>query len=72
LKALLGLGIALSLTIIGTITLKNLAQAPPSALAQAPPVVSEIRGVWLTNVASGVLFSPWGVSRALGITHKLK
>lgn len=26
---------------------------------------TEIRGVWLTNVASGVLFAPWGVNRAL-------
>lgn len=25
----------------------------------------EIRGVWLTNVASGVLFTPWGIHRAL-------
>lgn len=65
LKALLGLGIALSLTIIGTITLPDLGQKPPSALAQASAVEYEIRGVWLTNVASGVLFSPWGVRRAL-------
>ncbi|MCG6136778.1 MAG: family 10 glycosylhydrolase [Nostoc sp. LLA-1] len=26
---------------------------------------TEIRGVWLTNVASGVLFVPWGINRAL-------
>ncbi|WP_138505903.1 glycoside hydrolase family 10 protein [Nostoc sp. PA-18-2419] len=26
---------------------------------------TEIRGVWLTNVASGVLFLPWGINRAL-------
>ncbi|MEH2067270.1 MAG: glycoside hydrolase family 10 protein [Nostoc sp.] len=26
---------------------------------------TEIRGVWLTNVASGVLFFPWGINRAL-------
>jgi uncharacterized lipoprotein YddW (UPF0748 family) len=25
----------------------------------------EIRGVWMTNVASGILFTPWGISRAL-------
>ena len=65
LKALLGLGIALSLTMLGQITPPDLAQASPSALAQTPPVANEIRGVWLTNVASGVFFSPWGVSRAL-------
>ncbi|MCT7950452.1 family 10 glycosylhydrolase [Ancylothrix sp. C2] len=34
--------------------------------SQIPPTSSpEIRGVWLTNVASGVLFVPWGVHRAL-------
>ncbi|MEO0886629.1 MAG: family 10 glycosylhydrolase [Cyanobacteria bacterium J06648_10] len=27
---------------------------------------SEIRGVWITNVASSVMFSPWGISRAIG------
>lgn len=26
---------------------------------------TEIRGVWLTNVASGVLFVPWGIDRAI-------
>ncbi|NES87497.1 MAG: family 10 glycosylhydrolase [Moorea sp. SIO2B7] len=34
-----------------------------------PPISSspstELRGVWLTNVASGVLFSPWGINKAL-------
>lgn len=29
------------------------------------PATSEIRGVWLTNVASGVLFIPWGINRAI-------
>ncbi|HEY9800670.1 MAG TPA: glycoside hydrolase family 10 protein [Leptolyngbyaceae cyanobacterium] len=29
------------------------------------PATTEIRGVWLTNVASGVLFVPWGVNRAI-------
>ncbi|BAY15629.1 hypothetical protein NIES21_14470 [Anabaenopsis circularis NIES-21] len=28
-------------------------------------IVTEIRGVWLTNVASGVLFVPWGIDRAI-------
>ncbi|MBW4643956.1 MAG: glycoside hydrolase family 10 protein [Goleter apudmare HA4340-LM2] len=31
----------------------------------SPPTTTEIRGVWLTNVASGVLFVPWGINRAL-------
>ncbi|MBD2360131.1 glycoside hydrolase family 10 protein [Anabaena minutissima FACHB-250] len=29
------------------------------------PTTTEIRGVWLTNVASGVLFVPWGIERAV-------
>lgn len=29
-----------------------------------PPTKNEIRGVWLTNVASGVLYVPWGIDRA--------
>lgn len=29
------------------------------------PASTEIRGVWLTNVASGVLFTPWGVHLAM-------
>ncbi|MDZ7957137.1 MAG: glycoside hydrolase family 10 protein [Aulosira sp. DedQUE10] len=31
----------------------------------SPPTTTEIRGVWLTNVASGVLFVPWGINRAV-------
>ncbi|MBD2340149.1 glycoside hydrolase family 10 protein [Calothrix sp. FACHB-156] len=31
----------------------------------SPPTTTEIRGVWLTNVASGVLFVPWGIDRAI-------
>jgi uncharacterized lipoprotein YddW (UPF0748 family) len=30
-----------------------------------PTTATEIRGVWLTNVASGVLFVPWGINRAV-------
>ncbi len=26
---------------------------------------TEIRGVWITNVASGILFTPWGIPRAI-------
>ncbi len=29
------------------------------------PGQSEIRGVWITNVASSVLFAPWGITRAV-------
>lgn len=31
----------------------------------------EIRGVWLTNVSSGVLFSPWGINRAISQLSQL-
>lgn len=32
---------------------------------QISSLTTEIRGVWLTNVASGVLFLPWGIDRAI-------
>ena len=35
------------------------------------PIKEEIRGVWITNVASGVLFSPWGIPRALNQLAKM-
>ncbi|MGB3291567.1 MAG: family 10 glycosylhydrolase, partial [Phormidesmis sp.] len=35
------------------------------AAKTALPASSEIRGVWITNVASSVLFSPWGIARAM-------
>jgi uncharacterized lipoprotein YddW (UPF0748 family) len=34
---------------------------PPASL----PTSTELRGVWLTNVSSGVFFVPWGVNRAI-------
>ncbi|HYW22284.1 MAG TPA: glycoside hydrolase family 10 protein [Nodularia sp. (in: cyanobacteria)] len=33
---------------------------------------TEIRGVWLTNVASGVLFLPWGINRAINQLSALR
>lgn len=40
--------------------------AGSSTYSQIPPSTdSELRGVWLTNVTSGVLFAPWGINRAL-------
>ena len=35
------------------------------ATPQIKPASTELRGVWLTNVTSGVLFVPWGINRAL-------
>jgi uncharacterized lipoprotein YddW (UPF0748 family) len=37
----------------------------PVSSQSTKPLTTEIRGVWLTNVASGVLFVPWGINRAL-------
>ncbi len=56
----IGLGIAIAF---------NLAQVTP---IQAPPKITELRGVWLTNVASGVFYSPWGIDRALSQLAQLK
>ena len=35
-------------------------------------IPNEVRGVWLTNVSSGVLFFPWGINRALDQLSQLK
>lgn len=48
------------LAIVGFRTVFPLDTAQPQVTAS-----TEIRGVWLTNVASAVLFVPWGVHRAL-------
>lgn len=39
--------------------------SPSPRASPAPPPVREVRGVWLTNVSSGVFFVPWGVNRAV-------
>ncbi|NDJ21473.1 family 10 glycosylhydrolase [Nostoc sp. B(2019)] len=54
---LLCLGLVVSLTIFSL--------SSPPVYSQKVTVTTEIRGVWLTNVASGVLFVPWGINRAL-------
>ncbi|MFM2062801.1 MAG: hypothetical protein RLZZ507_2471 [Cyanobacteriota bacterium] len=55
---LLCLGFVFSLTVF-----------PISSTSVSPQktssLITEIRGVWLTNVASGVLFMPWGLERAV-------
>ncbi|HBB30809.1 MAG TPA: hypothetical protein DDZ80_06840 [Cyanobacteria bacterium UBA8803] len=61
-------GLVLSLVLAsynGSTFSRSLASSP------TPVVLTEIRGVWLTNVASGVLFSPWGINRALDQLSKL-
>lgn len=58
---LLCLGVAIALTC---------AQVPPSL--SVSPKVKEIRGVWLTNVSSAVLYTPWGINRAINQLARLK
>ena len=56
------LGLLLSLTIFSI----YLIPLPISSVQSfSNPSTQELRGVWLTNVASGVLFTPGGVSRSL-------
>ena len=41
---------------------------PLTAISASPPILNapvEIRGVWITNVASSILFSPGGIPRAI-------
>ncbi|MTJ09362.1 glycoside hydrolase family 10 protein [Anabaena sp. UHCC 0204] len=54
----LGLGFVISLTIFPF-------SASPNYTQNSQPVTTEIRGVWLTNVASGVFYVPWGIERAI-------
>ncbi|MGB7085159.1 MAG: family 10 glycosylhydrolase [Phormidesmis sp.] len=47
-----------------TVSLRS-AQLISSTQPRSDRTPAEIRGVWITNVASGVLFSPWGIPRAM-------
>jgi len=54
------------LTILLACGLAVLAPFPNSVTPQtAVSAAEEIRGVWITNVSSGVLFFPWGINRSL-------
>jgi uncharacterized lipoprotein YddW (UPF0748 family) len=55
---LLFLGLILSIAVFPLLT-------TPVSSKTTRPIKHEIRGVWLTNVNSGVLFVPWGIERAL-------
>jgi uncharacterized lipoprotein YddW (UPF0748 family) len=59
LSYLLCLGLLLKLTVF------SLPSLAINTQSKSPAEIAEIRGVWLTNVASGVLFIPWGINRAL-------
>lgn len=39
--------------------------ANPGYAQNSLGVTTEIRGVWLTNVASGLFYIPWGIERAI-------
>lgn len=62
LKCWLCLGMAIALTVL---CLGAIAPSPLPVTAKTTPEPTEIRGVWIANVASGVLFLPWAIDRAL-------
>lgn len=61
-RVFLTLGLIVSFVLL---IAKSIVFSPALSRSQTPTTITEIRGVWLTNVASGVLFSPWGINRAL-------
>ncbi len=63
---LICLGLVFSLIIFSLLSL------PLASQDVIPPKKNEIRGVWLTNVASGVLYVPWGINRALNQLETVK
>jgi uncharacterized lipoprotein YddW (UPF0748 family) len=54
----LGWGLVIILTVFSVASL-------PGHKQNISPLMTELRGVWLTNVASGVLFMPWALDHAL-------
>lgn len=58
---LMCLGLVATLTVFSFSSVSSL----PVYSQKIIPLPTEIRGVWLTNVASGVLFVPWGINRAI-------
>ncbi|MDJ0773453.1 MAG: family 10 glycosylhydrolase [Mastigocoleus sp. MO_167.B18] len=59
-------GLVFSLIIFSLLSL------PVTSQNVISPQKNEIRGVWLTNVASGVLYVPWGINRALNQLSTVK
>ncbi len=43
----------------------------PASRHWKPPAIAEVRGVWLTNVASAVLFGPGSINRAINQLSQL-
>lgn len=67
-RVFIALGLVFSIVLL---VAKSIVFSPSLARSQTPTKITEIRGVWLTNVASGVLFSPWGINRAIAQLSKL-
>ncbi|MBE9180414.1 family 10 glycosylhydrolase [Oculatella sp. LEGE 06141] len=53
------------LSLLLAIALSNHFAPIASHLPASPAATTELRGVWLTNINSAVLFNPWGIDRAL-------
>ena len=62
LKILLVIGVAIAIFYVFLSTILTL--TTPVTI-KATPEKKEVRGVWITNVSSNVLFSPWAINRAL-------
>jgi len=62
LKIWLVVGVAIALLSIFLSAILTLATP---LTANATPEKKEVRGVWITNVSSSVLFTPWAINRAL-------
>lgn len=67
-RVFLALGLIFSIVLL---VAKSVLFSPSLARSQTPTTITEIRGVWLTNVASGVFFSPWGINRAIAQLSQL-
>jgi uncharacterized lipoprotein YddW (UPF0748 family) len=61
--------LAIFFLLILSVQLPIALSATRSQAASSP--TTELRGVWLTNVSSGVLFAPWGVNRAIARLSEL-
>ncbi|WP_293133644.1 glycoside hydrolase family 10 protein [Okeania sp. SIO3I5] len=62
LKIWLVVGVAIALL---SISLYAIVTPTTPVTANATPGKKEVRGVWITNVSSNVLFTPWAINRAL-------
>ncbi|MEB3342291.1 glycoside hydrolase family 10 protein [Okeania sp.] len=61
LKICLVVGVAIAILSIALSTILT----PPTPVNAKITTEKEVRGVWITNVSSSVLFTPWAINRAL-------